>query len=161
MPLLSEFASYVDWEADARRWAMMLYNRPISMAVDYFVNNMNDNETSVIYKNAGGFSKHKSEAKVEENEKATIQWGNYDPVSYAWAFKVLRGKFRGPEGVPIFRIMWNLSGIDKVKYRELEPGVCRPEVAWDWVGKKRIDLKAMGGYLKIGKFIITLKIAVS
>ena len=34
MPLLSEFTRYLDWEADARRWAMMLYNRPISMVVD-------------------------------------------------------------------------------------------------------------------------------
>ena len=28
MPLLSEFSGYSEWETDARRWTMMLYNRP-------------------------------------------------------------------------------------------------------------------------------------
>ena len=40
MPLLSEYANYGDWETDAERWEMMLYNRPISSGVDYFVNNL-------------------------------------------------------------------------------------------------------------------------
>ena len=44
MPLLSESTRYADWKADARRWAWMLYSRPISMGVDYFGNNLNDNK---------------------------------------------------------------------------------------------------------------------
>ena len=31
MPLLSEYANYGDWENAANSWAMMLYNRPISL----------------------------------------------------------------------------------------------------------------------------------
>ena len=44
MPLLSKFTSYVDRETDARRWAMVLYKRPLSTAVDYFVNNSDDSK---------------------------------------------------------------------------------------------------------------------
>ena len=31
IPLLSEYANYGDWEAEAKRCPMMLYNRPISL----------------------------------------------------------------------------------------------------------------------------------
>ena len=40
MPLLSEFSSYCACEIEAQRWAMMLYNRPISLGIDYFINNL-------------------------------------------------------------------------------------------------------------------------
>ena len=40
-------------------------------------------------KNAGGFPKHKTKAKVEENGKAILKGGNYDPSGYEWVFKVL------------------------------------------------------------------------
>ena len=82
MPLLSEFANYVDRETDARRWARMLYCRPISMEEDYFINYLKGIGTSVLDKNAGGFLKHKLEAKAEESEKGILKGGNCDPVSY-------------------------------------------------------------------------------
>ena len=31
MPLIREFPRNLDWETDAKRWAMMLYNHPVSM----------------------------------------------------------------------------------------------------------------------------------
>ena len=110
MPLLRGFRNYMDWETDTRRWAMMLYSRAIRMEVDYFINSANDIEASILDKNAGGFPKRKLEAKVGENEKAIIKGGNYDPVSYEWAFNVLWGKFREPDGAPIVRIAGKLSG---------------------------------------------------
>ena len=69
IPLLSEFTNYADWETDARRRAMMLYNRPIRMGVDYFVNNLNDIAASILAKNAGGFAKHKSKQKLKKTRK--------------------------------------------------------------------------------------------
>ena len=39
MPLLSEYANYGERETDSERRAMTLYNRPISLGVDYFVRN--------------------------------------------------------------------------------------------------------------------------
>ena len=70
MPLLGEFACYVDWETDAKRWAKMLYNHPISVGVYYFINNLKDDKGSLMDKNAVGFLKRKLESKVEENEKS-------------------------------------------------------------------------------------------
>ena len=67
MPLLSEFASYLDWEAAAEIWAKMLYNRPVSQRVDYSISNLADNESSLTDKNAGGFLKHRAKSKVAEN----------------------------------------------------------------------------------------------
>ena len=69
MPLLSEFSRYVDWGADAERWDMMLYNRPISMGVGYSINNLKGRKMSITDKNADGFLKRKLKSKAEENEK--------------------------------------------------------------------------------------------
>ena len=88
MPLLSGFTSYADCGAGERRWAMMLYSRPVSMGVYYFFNNLKDSKTSVIDKNSGGFPKHKLKAKVGENRKAIIKW-ELRPGGYEWAFNVL------------------------------------------------------------------------
>ena len=69
MPLLRDFKNYADWDTDARRWARTLRNRPISMGVDYFINNLNDIETSILDNNAGGFLKHKSKEKLKKTRK--------------------------------------------------------------------------------------------
>ena len=121
MPLLSEFTDYADWEIDAKRWARMLYSRPVSTGEDYFVNNSEGSKTSNIDTNAGGFRKRKVKAKVGENEKAILKGENYGPVGYEWAFKVLGGKSRDPGGVSIVRIAGQFSGIGKFIYRELGP----------------------------------------
>ena len=59
MPLLIEFANYVDWEADGGGWASMLHSRPVYMG--YFINYLKGIATSVIDKNSGGFAKRNSE----------------------------------------------------------------------------------------------------
>ena len=60
MPLLSEHANYGDRENEAIRRPRVLYNHPISSAVDYFVNNLKDRKGAKIDVAAGGFLKHKA-----------------------------------------------------------------------------------------------------
>ena len=64
-----------------------------------------------------------------------------------WMFKVLSGKYREQDGVPIVRTTGKLGGIEEVIYRELEPGVRNPEGVWGWLGKQMGDLKTMGRHL--------------
>ena len=59
----------MDWENAAKRWAQMLYNRPIRNGVDYFINNFKGDISSITGKNAGGFLKQKEKSEIEENEK--------------------------------------------------------------------------------------------
>ena len=63
MPLLSEHANYGDWETEAKRWSTMLYNRPVSFGVDYFVSNLKGRETAKIDVDAGGFMEHEASSK--------------------------------------------------------------------------------------------------
>ena len=109
---------------------------------------MKGRETSVIDANAGGFSKRKSRAKVADNEKAIVKGG-------ITILRIMYGRLRfyvvGPEnrtGVPIGRIAGQLGGVEKVIYHELEPAARSPEGGWDWVGNNRIDLNAMGRFLR-------------
>ena len=39
IPLMDVFPSYIDWGTEAQRWAMMLYNRPVSLGIDYSIVN--------------------------------------------------------------------------------------------------------------------------
>ena len=73
MPVLSEFTSYMDWGPDAGRWSRMLHNRQISMGVDYFINNSHGSKASILDKNAGVFSKHKSEVEFGGKEKEILK----------------------------------------------------------------------------------------
>ena len=57
MPLLNEFTRYGEWGVAAKRWAVMLYNHPLSSGVDYFSNNLGDNKSSLTDRNAAGFLK--------------------------------------------------------------------------------------------------------
>ena len=98
MPLLSGYANYGDWETDDERWAMTLYNHPVSSGVDYFANNLNGHETSEIDVGAGGFLKNKAKSKIGESGEAILKVEAYDQISYEWALKVLRGMCREPEG---------------------------------------------------------------
>ena len=82
----------------------MLYNRPVSLGIDYFVNYPNGRETSKIDVEAGGFLKNKAKSKIEENENSILKGELYDPVGYEWVFKILKGEYREPEGGPIVRI---------------------------------------------------------
>ena len=71
-------------------------------------------------------------------------WGEYDIIGFGWMCKVLGGKYREPDGVPIVRIIMQLGDIAEVIYRELELGVRNPEGVWDWIGKKRRELRTLG-----------------
>ena len=54
MPVLSEFTRYGEWGTSSKRWANMLYNRPISRWADYFINNLKGGKSAIVGKNAGG-----------------------------------------------------------------------------------------------------------
>ena len=120
MPLLSEYANYGDSGTDARRWEMMLYNRPSNLGIDYFVNNLKGLETSKIDVEAGGLLKNKAKSKIDENETAILKGELEEPVGYDWAFQILREKRREPEGAPIVRIVKQLGEMERVITRELE-----------------------------------------
>ena len=66
MPLLIEYANYGDWETEAERRPMMLYNRPISSGVDYFVNNSKARKSAKIDVEACGFLKRKVWPELEK-----------------------------------------------------------------------------------------------
>ena len=61
------------------------------MGVGYFTNNLKDSKGSLVGKNFGGFLKRKLRSKVEENEKAILKGIDFDPISYAWRFRILGG----------------------------------------------------------------------
>ena len=117
----------------AKRWARKLYSRPLSSVVDYFINSIRENKNSPMGKNAGGFLKQKVELEMEENEKALLEGNDFEPISYEWVFMIFKAKYREQEGVPIVRIMCQLSAIGTAIYRELEPGVRNPEGVWGWL----------------------------
>ena len=70
----------------------MLYNRPISLGVDYFVNNLKHIETSKIDGEASGFVKNKAQSEIEENGKAILKGELYVPIGCEWMFTVLTGQ---------------------------------------------------------------------
>ena len=72
MHLLSEFTRYVRVGVEARRWAEMLYNRPLSRGVDYPINNIKANKSSLADKNAGGLLKQKGEIENRRKRKSAL-----------------------------------------------------------------------------------------
>ena len=51
---------------EAIRRSRMLYNHPVSLGIDYFVNNSKDRKGAKIDVEGGGFLKHKAGPKIEE-----------------------------------------------------------------------------------------------
>ena len=92
----------------------MLYSRPLSCGVDYFINNLKDNKKSLTAKNAGGFIKQKETSEIQEIEKGLLGGKDFETLSYEWAFGISKPNYQEQEGVPIIRIMGQLSPIDKV-----------------------------------------------
>ena len=88
--------------AEAKRWGNMLYNRPVSSAADYLINNLKENKSSIAGKNAGGFLKHKVEVKIESSEKALLEGKDCEPISYEWAFRIAESKYQEQEGCQLF-----------------------------------------------------------
>ena len=143
MPLMSEFASYKGWETAARRWKNLLYNHPVSSAIEYFINNL-QSSGKILDKGAGGFSKFNFREKMEENEKLLAEEESYEKIGYDWMFRILKDKYKEKPGESIKRLTSQLENANQVIYQELEEGVQDPEGVWCWLSKKRDDLNNLG-----------------
>ena len=73
MHLLRGCANYGDWGNEAIRRSRMLYSRPVSLGMDYFVSNLKGREGAEIDVDACGFLKHKPRSGIEENEKSILR----------------------------------------------------------------------------------------
>ena len=131
MSLLSEFTLYGAWDTASNRWGNMLYNLPVSSGVDYFANNLKENKSAIMDKDAWGVQKQKVKMKIEENENALLEGNYFEPIIYGRAVWILKSKYHGEEGVQIVRIMSQLSSIDRASYTELEQGARNTEGIWD------------------------------
>ena len=96
---MGEFPGYSEWEIEAQRWTRMLYNRPISLAVDYFIINLQDSKARTDVE-ASGFAKHKSKSKTDENEEAIKNGDGYEHIDCEWMFKVSKSRYQEPVGRP-------------------------------------------------------------
>ena len=76
MPLMGEFSSYSEWETEAQRWTRMLYNRPISLVIDYFIINLKDTEVRRDFE-ASGFLKRKSKSRKMMRMKKLLRRGMF------------------------------------------------------------------------------------
>ena len=99
----------------------------------------------------------KAKSEIGENGKSILKGELYEHVGYDWAFQILRGGYREPEGSPIIRIAKQLSGDGGVITRELELWVRNPEGVCDWLGRRRRDLKALGRLLTSREMYIYFK----
>ena len=91
--------------------------------------------------------KYKLRAKIEQNEEAIKNGSEFEPVATEWMFPTLKSKRYEPSGQPIARIANQLGDLNKVIWRELGIGIRTPEGAWDWIGRKRRELKSLGSEL--------------
>ena len=93
MPLLSEFISYQSWENAAKRWKNPLYNRPVSSAVEYFINNLKNSE-KILDRGAGDFLKCHFRKEMDQNDNLLTSGGSYGEIGYEWMFRILKGKYK-------------------------------------------------------------------
>ena len=91
--------------------------------------------------------KTKSESGNRRKRKALLEGKGFGPISYELMFGIWKAKYHEQEGVPIVRLMSQLSAIDRVSYIELEQGARNPEGIWVCLSKKRNDLEALDGGL--------------
>ena len=64
---------------DAKRWPRMLYNRPKSLAIDFFIINLKDiGVLSDI--EASGHLEHKLKSKVNENEESLKKGVDFEHI---------------------------------------------------------------------------------
>ena len=62
-------------------------------------------------------------------------------------FMILKARHYEPAGKPITRITNQLGNINDAIWKELGLGVRTPEGVWDWLGRKRRELKNLGRIL--------------
>ena len=94
---------------------------------------------------------------IDDSEKAIPKGELYGPVGCEWAFNILSGKYLDPGGSHIVRIAKQLGEMGRVITRELELEARNPAGAWDWLCKKRRDLKATGRLLTNREMYIYFK----
>ena len=75
IPLLIEFSSYRERKIESQRWACVLYNRPVSLRIDYFVSNLTDRKTSRVDVEAGGLLKRELKSKLTNVKKQLRRGG--------------------------------------------------------------------------------------
>ena len=85
---------------EAQRCAGMLHNRPVSLGIDYLVNNLTDSNTSRVGGEYAGFLKRKLKSEIGENEEDIKEGDVYEPINYFWTYTILRGKYQEPDGRP-------------------------------------------------------------
>ena len=82
---------------------------------------------------------------IGESENALLGGNGLAPISYEWAFRILKGNYQEQEGAPIVRIKSQLSSIDRAIYIELEQGVRNPEGIWDFLVEGGNDIEESVG----------------
>ena len=126
------FSANSEWVGEARRWTRMLYNPPISLAIDYSIINLKDSEARKD-KEAIGYSKRKLKSKSDENEADIKNEGIYEHIDYECMSKVFKSRYKETVGSPIARIATQLNESGGIFFRELGVGVRNPEGAWGWI----------------------------
>ena len=76
--------------AAAQRWANVLYSRPISIGVHYFINNLTENKSSIMSKNEGRPLKQKAEMEIEDKVKTLLAGKDSEPIIYALMFRIMQ-----------------------------------------------------------------------
>ena len=51
--------------------------------------------------------------EIGENEQSLLDGKEFVPISYEWALRIVRDKYRAPEGVPIVRIVGKLGELGR------------------------------------------------
>ena len=103
----------------------MLYNRPVSLGIDYFVNNLKGVRLKRTYW-VEVSQKRKLKSKTDEIEEEEMKKGMLTN-RYVSAFKIPKPKYPAQVGSPIVRIMKQLSEIEGIIFLELWIGVRNPE----------------------------------
>ena len=123
----------------------MLYNRPVSSAVDGFIVNLKDS-SDTIDKAASGHLKHKLKTKVKDNGEDMKNGVEFEPLEYECMFGVFNARYQEPGGAPVTRIDKQLNELETVIYREFGVAVRTPEGCRGWLGGKEENLKAYVGF---------------
>ena len=130
---------------EAQNWTGMLYNRPVSLLIDYFIINLKDSEARTDFE-ASSFPARKLKSKSDENEAAIKNGVDYEPIGCEWMFGVLKARYREPAGRPIVRITKQLGEMETVIIRELGVGCEIRKVSGIGLGRKEGTLRVWVGF---------------
>ena len=143
LPLLSEFARFANWEAEAKRWENRLYNHPVSRIIEYFIINFKSS-VQTVDRTASDYLKRHLGKIVEKNEKLMLGNKEFEKIGYGWMFTLSKEKFEETQAQGIIKLSAQLDEMNQAIYQELDEGIRDPEGVWDWLSKKRDDLQSLG-----------------